>query len=384
MNGPRRDPAALAPLVRVRDASLTPEGGPVRVTVSRLSSPEAVAEALAAAGARSRVEDGRLTTVTTPSRLVDAAGRTLGRPVADALERALTGALAAWYGPPPDVELSSGRLPCRRRTVVMGILNVTPDSFSDGGRFYDPADHPGLAVEHGRWLATAGADLVDVGGESSRPGAMPVPEDEELRRVLPVVEALAGEGIQISIDTTKAAVARAATEAGATVVNDVSAGAIDGLMLPTVAQLGVGYVLMHMRGTPRTMQRDPAYADVVGEVFDFLGEGLERCADSGVDLERVIIDPGIGFGKTVEHNLMLLRRLREFTSLGRPVLVGTSRKSFLGRVTGGLSELERMEASVASAAVAVAHGAAMVRVHDVTETVRAVQVARAIATGGSS
>ncbi|MBW3561334.1 MAG: dihydropteroate synthase [Actinobacteria bacterium] len=261
----------------------------------------------------------------------------------------------------------------------MGIVNVTPDSFFDGGAHYDPDDHPGAAVAHARSLVEAGADLVDVGGESTRPGAEPTDEADELQRVLPVVEALAADGITVSIDTRKANVARAAVEAGAALVNDVSAGAVDGAMLPTVAELGVPYVLMHMLGTPRTMQTNPTYDDVVGDVFDFLGEVLERCVDVGIDPTDVILDPGIGFGKTVEHNLRLLRDLRDLTSLGRPVLVGASRKSFLGRVTEDLPAEERLEPSLAASAVAITNGASIVRVHDVAETVRAVGVARAIA-----
>ena len=221
----------------------------------------------------------------------------------------------------------------------------------------------------------------NVGGESTRPGADPVPEADELERVLPVIEALAADGIVVSIDTTKAAVARAAVEAGAAIVNDVSAGALDGLLLPTVAELDVPYVVMHMRGTPRTMQRDPRYRDVVGEVFDFLAETVDRLVVSGIDPSRLVVDPGIGFGKTMAHNLELLRRAREFTSLGRPVLIGTSRKSFLGTLTGTGDAALRLEGSIVTAAMAVAAGAAIVRVHDVAETVRAVRVAHAVATG---
>ncbi len=374
--------APNGPLVRVRDATLHPEGGPVRVTVSRLPAPQAVADELASAGARVDIEHGRLTAVTTPSRLVDAAGRATGRGPAEALEEVLDRAVIAWSAPAPGIDTEAGRLPCGERTVVMGVLNVTPDSFSDGGAHYDPDDHPGAAVAHGAALAAAGADLIDVGGESTRPGADPVDEEEELARVVPVVEALADRDITVSVDTTKANVARAAVEAGAVLVNDVSAGALDGMMLPTVAELGVPYVLMHMLGTPRTMQSNPTYDDVVGDVFDFLGEGLERCTVAGIDPTGVVVDPGIGFGKTVEHNLLLLRDLREFASLGRPVLIGASRKSFLGKVTGGTAESERTDASLAAAAVAVSHGASIVRVHDVEQTIDAVRVAHAIASSG--
>lgn len=369
------------PLVRVLDAALVADGGPVRLTISRITSMRDVAHVLAGAGSRVEVENGRLTTTSVPSRLVDAVGAVLGPDRAEALAVALDAAVAAWHGPAPELVTRAGALDCRRRPIVMGILNVTPDSFSDGGRHYELDRHPRLAIDHGRELAAAGADLIDVGGESTRPGAEPVVETEERRRVLPVVEALAAEGLIVSIDTSKASVARAAVEAGAALVNDVSAGALDGLLLPTVAELGVPYVLMHRRGAPRTMQQNPTYVDVVAEVFDFLGEGLERCAAAGIDPQAVVVDPGIGFGKTVEHNLVLLRRVREFASLGRPVLIGTSRKSFLGRVGGSLGEHERLEGSLATAALAVANGAAIVRVHDVRATARAVRVAHAVTTG---
>jgi dihydropteroate synthase len=243
----------------------------------------------------------------------------------------------------------------------MGVLNVTPDSFSDGGRWLDP----GAAVAHGLQMAAEGADVVDVGGESTRPGAEPVPVDEELRRVLPVIEALA-PSVRVSIDTRKAEVAEAAIGAGATLVNDVSAS-----LAPVAAAAGpgVGWVAMHMQGDPRTMQESPTYRDVVAEVRDFL---VERAASAGV--AEVWIDPGIGFGKTMAHNLALLAHLDELVATGLPVVVGTSRKSFLGRLTGGAPADDRVEASVATAAWALAQGAAMVRVHDVAPTVAAARL----------
>ena len=379
----------VPPLVRVEDATLASDGGPMRVAISRIVGAATLEDALHIAGGRARVVGDRLIAVTTPTRLVDAAGRSLGRDVAAALEIALAAAVAAWGQPPPDVATSAGTLRCSERVIVMGVVNVTPDSFSDGGEWFDPQGHPGSAIAHGLELIAAGADVVDVGGESTRPGAEPVGEAEELRRVVPVVEALAAEGAVVSVDTTKAAVARAAVAAGAAIVNDVAAGALDGLMLPTVAELGVVYIAMHMRGTPRTMQRGPRYADVVAEVFDFLAEAVERCVAQGIARELTVIDPGIGFGKTVEHNLDLLRRTRELTSIGRPVLVGTSRKAFLGRIAGTddasdadtAPELRRLEASLVTAALAVAGGAALVRVHDVAQTVRAVSAARAVSRG---
>ena len=238
----------------------------------------------------------------------------------------------------------------------MGVLNVTPDSFSDGGRWLDT----GAAVAHGLTMIEEGADLVDVGGESTRPGAAAVPVDEELRRVIPVIEALAPH-TRVSIDTRKAEVAEAALAAGATLVNDVSAS-----LAPVAAAANAGWVAMHMKGEPRTMQQSPTYDDVVAEVTAFL---VERAAAAGVD--EVWIDPGIGFGKTMEHNLLLLRHLDRLVATGYPVVVGTSRKSFLGRLTGGAPPDDRVEASVATAAWAISQGASMVRVHDVRETVAA-------------
>jgi dihydropteroate synthase len=257
----------------------------------------------------------------------------------------------------------------------MGIVNVTPDSFSDGGLFLD-AD---AAVEHGRRLAAEGAAILDIGGESTRPGADPVPEDEERRRVLPVVERLSADGVdaRLSIDTTKASVARAALDAGATLVNDVSAFRFDPELAGVVAGSGAGCCLMHMLGEPRTMQQDPRYDDVVSDVKAFLEERLAFAVSEGVDEERVWLDPGIGFGKTVEHNLELLRRLDEIVAIGRPVVVGTSRKSFLGKLAGGRDEGERLPGTIATNVVALERGAAVFRVHDVAQNADALAVAAA-------
>ncbi|MDQ3679206.1 MAG: dihydropteroate synthase [Actinomycetota bacterium] len=246
--------------------------------------------------------------------------------------------------------------------LVMGVLNVTPDSFSDAGRFLDRE----AAVAHGLAMARSGADVVDVGGESTRPGAVPVGEAEERRRVIPVVEALAPH-VRVSIDTSKASVAEAAVAAGATLVNDVTA-----TLHPVAAAAGVGWVAMHMLGKPRTMQRQPRYDDVVTEVRGFLVERAEAAVEAGVG--EVWIDPGIGFGKTLEHNLSLLRGLSSLVATGHPVVVGTSRKSFLGVLGGGAPVEDRLEGSLATAVHAVAQGARMVRVHDVAPTVAAVRV----------
>jgi dihydropteroate synthase len=245
---------------------------------------------------------------------------------------------------------------------VMGIVNVTPDSFSDGGLYLDA----GAAVDHGLALERAGATILDVGGESTRPGANPVPEDEELHRVLPVIEGLRarGTGSQLSIDTSKAPVARAALAAGATLVNDVTALRGDPAMAEVIATAGADCCLMHMLGEPRTMQRDPRYGDVVSEIKAFLEARLSDAVAAGVAEERILLDPGIGFGKTTEHNLELLRRLDEIVALGRPVVIGTSRKSFLGKITARPVE-DRIAATIATNLVAYERGARVFRVHDV-------------------
>ncbi|MBV9603970.1 MAG: dihydropteroate synthase [Solirubrobacterales bacterium] len=247
--------------------------------------------------------------------------------------------------------------------TIMGVVNVTPDSFSDGGRYLDAQ----AAIAHGLELEAEGAAILDVGGESTRPGADPVPEAEELRRVMPVIEGLLerGSGAQVSIDTSKSSVAARAVQAGATLVNDVTAFRGDPEMAAVVAGAGADCCLMHMLGDPRTMQRDPHYDDVVGEIKAFLEERMAFAVRAGIAEERILLDPGIGFGKTVEHNLELLRRLGEFVALGRPVLIGTSRKTFLGRLTGRDCPDDRVAATVATNVLAYERGARVFRVHDV-------------------
>jgi dihydropteroate synthase len=259
---------------------------------------------------------------------------------------------------------------------LMGIVNVTPDSFSDGGLFLDPA----RAIAHGRELAAAGADILDVGGESTRPGAEPVDAAEELWRVEPVVEALAadaGPGVAVSLDTAKAAVAAVALDAGAEIVNDVTALRSDPELAWLCADRGCAVVLMHMLGTPRTMQDDPRYVDVMDDVKAFLAARIETAVVAGIAEERIWIDPGIGFGKTAAHNLELLRRLGELRDLGRPVVIGASRKSFIGTLTGrGVTE--RIGGTIAASVIALARGADVLRVHDVAELRDAVATAEAI------
>jgi dihydropteroate synthase len=267
-------------------------------------------------------------------------------------------------------------LPLVARTLVMGIVNVTPDSFSDGGLFMDTED----AVKHGIRLLDEGADLLDVGGESTRPGSEPVDPVAERDRVLPVIEGLRREAPDavLSIDTRKASVAREAIAAGADVVNDVGAGA-DPDMFGVVAAAGAGLILMHMQGDPKTMQEDPRYDDVVAEVRSFLAERIEAAVAAGIGRDRLCVDPGIGFGKRLDHNLELLRSLRSFGDLGVPVAVGVSRKRFIGEITGVDDPADRLEGSLAAAVWCASHGASVVRVHDVRPTVRAVRIVDAIA-----
>ncbi len=278
------------------------------------------------------------------------------------------------------VSTRHGKLDCARRTVIMGILNVTPDSFYDGGRRSEPA----RAIADGVEMVQSGAQVLDVGGESTRPGARPVDETEELDRVLPVIRGLRREvAVPISIDTYKAGVARAALDAGADIVNDISALRFDPALVSLVAAAEVPVILMHMQGKPQTMQSEPRYNDVVREVRDFLAAQLYEAMDAGIAAERIILDPGIGFGKTLEHNLQLLRGLPTLAALGQPLLVGASRKAFIGKILD-LDPDRRLEGSLAVAVAAVLGGANLLRVHDVAETCRAARMADAIRFGFNS
>jgi dihydropteroate synthase len=262
------------------------------------------------------------------------------------------------------------------RAVVMGVVNVTPDSFSDGGRFLDAR----AAIRHGEQLIAEGAAILDIGGESTRPGAEPVPVAEELRRVLPVIEGLVGKGAVISVDTSKPEVMRAAAQAGAGLINDVRALQEPGA-LEAAAATGCDVCLMHMQGEPRTMQKAPAYGDVVNEVKAFLEARAQSCRAAGIGPERISIDPGFGFGKTVAHNLELLRRLRELAATGYPVTVGLSRKSMLAALLGRPTS-ERIPGSIALAVLAAQNGARIVRAHDVAATADALKILVAVREGG--
>lgn len=258
--------------------------------------------------------------------------------------------------------------------MVMGVLNLTPDSFSDGGQYLQPD----AAVRRALEIVEQGAEILDVGGESTRPGAVPVSEAEELNRVIPVLERLVGRvSIPLSIDTMKVSVARAALDVGVSIINDVAANRQDAGMWKLVAETGAGYVCMHMLGTPETMQLSPVYTNVVEEVKAFFFERLKALRSCGVSSEQIIFDPGIGFGKKIEHNLALLNGLKEFAALDRPLLLGVSRKSFLSRVSGGSGE-RRLAAGLACACLAVADGVRIIRTHDVAETLSALRTTEAI------
>jgi len=280
----------------------------------------------------------------------------------------------------PDLKLllPSGRtLSAAGRPLVMGILNVTPDSFSDGGRFLDLAE----AAEHGRAMCADGADIIDVGGESTRPGSDAVPADEELRRVIPVIKELAAQtAVPVSIDTQKAEVAAAALEEGAQIINDVSALRTDPAMAPLAARTGAPVVLMHMLGRPKTMQKDPTYGEVVSEVIEWLRGRVDSAIEAGIREGQIVVDPGFGFGKRLGHNLELLRRLPALHALGRLVMVGTSRKAMLGRILGS-PEMERLHGTLATVACAVMSGCHIVRVHDVRPALEVVKVCEAVRRG---
>ncbi len=264
------------------------------------------------------------------------------------------------------------------KTYVMGILNVTPDSFSDGGLYLDRRG----AVEHALKMQDEGADIIDIGGESTRPGAEKVSVREEIRRVVPVIEELAKKlNIPISVDTYKSAVAKAAISAGASLVNDISGLRFDSKMSEVIAQHRVPVIIMHIKGTPENMQNDPAYRALIPEIMDYLREGMAIARRAGIAEDKMIIDPGIGFGKTVEHNLEIIKRLDEFTGFEKPILLGPSRKSFIGKTLGNLPVSERIEGTAAATAIGIFNGANIVRVHDVKEMKRVVRFADAIKKG---
>lgn len=261
------------------------------------------------------------------------------------------------------------------KTYLMGVLNVTPDSFSDGGRYFDAA----RAVDHAYKLIEDGADLLDIGGESTRPGSEAVSAEEEIRRTVPVIRALTRNvSVPISIDTTKAAVARSALDAGASMINDISGLGFDPELARAAAEARVPVVLMHIKGKPKSMQQNPVYEALIPEVMDSLREGMRRAEAAGIPEDLLLLDPGIGFGKTFEHNLEILNRLGEFSALGRPLVVGVSRKAFIGRLLGNAPVAERLEGTAAAVAISIWNGANIVRVHDVKEMAKVARVADAV------
>lgn len=275
------------------------------------------------------------------------------------------------------LEWGSFRLDLGKRTHVMGVLNVTPDSFSDGGLFLEKEK----AIEHGIAMAGEGADFIDIGGESTRPFSKPVSIDEEIERVVPVIEVLAREiRIPISIDTWKGDVGREALKAGASMINDISALRLDPGLSSVAAESGVPVILMHMKGTPENMQKNPVYDDLVGEIKGFLEDAVKRAVQAGIQEDLILVDPGIGFGKTFDHNLQIIRQLPSFLSLGRPLLIGTSNKAFIGEILGKKAD-ERVTGTMATVAVAAMHGAHVVRVHNVKEAVETVRIVDAVKRG---
>jgi dihydropteroate synthase len=265
-----------------------------------------------------------------------------------------------------------------QKTFIMGVLNVTPDSFSDGGFHFDS----GKAIEHALKLVEDGADIIDIGGESTRPGAEEVPLEEEIRRTIPVISAIAKQiDVPISIDTCKSRVAHSAMDAGASIINDISGLRFDPDMARLAASVNAHVILMHIQGRPRDMQKNPVYEALIPEIMDYLRESIRVAADSGIDENKIIVDPGIGFGKTFDHNLQILKHLDEFTALEKPVAIGVSRKAFLGRILGGAPAMERLEGTAAAVAISIINGANIVRVHDVKEIAKVAKVADAIKRG---
>ncbi|OGW37899.1 MAG: dihydropteroate synthase [Nitrospirae bacterium RBG_13_39_12] len=262
-----------------------------------------------------------------------------------------------------------------KKTCVMGILNVTQDSFSDGGLYFDKS----AAIKRAHQMVEEGADIIDIGGESTRPGSEPITIEEELRRTIPVIEALAkGINVPISIDTYKSEVAKRALDAGASMVNDISGLRFDPKMPEVVSQYNVPVIIMHIKGTPKDMQQNTVYGDLISEILDYLGDSIRVALKSGVSEDKIIIDPGIGFGKTFEHNLEIIHDLRKFSSLEKPILIGPSRKAFIGKILGEAATGERLEGTAAAVAISIMNGANIIRVHDVKEMFRVARVADAI------
>jgi dihydropteroate synthase len=312
----------------------------------------------------------------TPSQLQHCVARLAGHPsLPERVRSAFPGRLDNYQRSDYTIAVGGRVLDLGARSHVMGVLNVTPDSFSDGGQFADRD----RALVHAREMAAAGADIIDIGGESTRPGSEPLSEDEEFRRIIPVIGQLAADcPVPLSVDTYKASVADRALKAGASIVNDISGLRFSPDMGRVLAHHGAAVVLMHIKGTPRDMQANPVYDDVIAEILEYLGESVELALKAGIRADRILVDPGIGFGKTVEHNLTILDRLDELRVLGCPIVLGTSRKRFIGSVLGITEPRERVLGTAATVALGIARGAKVVRVHDVAEMVQIVRMSDAI------
>ena len=338
-------------------------------------------QSLRAVGGEAVLKDGAMLLIGTEAQYREAGDALQMQPDMAEIVEAMLAALANYDRRGGVLRCGRHALPLGEKTYVMGIVNVTPDSFSGDGL----GGSVEAAVRQSERMVADGADMLDVGGESTRPGAEAVPLEEELRRVIPVVAALAERfPVPVSVDTCKSAVAREALRAGATIVNDISGLRYDPEIAPIAAEAGAVVVVMHIQGTPRTMQQNPHYDDLMTEICDYLQHSTQMAEAAGIPRDQVVLDPGFGFGKTVEHNLELLRRLRELTSYGQPILMGTSRKSTIGKVLGNLPPEERLEGTAATVAIAIQNGADIVRVHDVKEMARVAKMTDAITRGCSS
>lgn len=323
-----------------------------------------------------KVETSDVILIGNRKQLDQLAARIAGQPHGlEAIARELNALLRIMAEPPRFLlDCRGHRFDLSSRTHIMGVLNVTSNSFSDGGKYFDIGD----AIHRAEEMVAEGADIIDVGGESTRPGAMPISLAEETARVVPVVEKLVKDSdVPISVDTYKSEMARRALEAGAHLINDISGLRFDPEMAGVAAEYGVPVVLMHIKGTPRNMQINPTYEDLISEITDYLRDGIELATEAGIEREKVLVDPGIGFGKTVEHNLEIIRRLRELASLGQPILIGPSRKSFIGKVLD-LPVEDRLEGTAAAVAVSIINGANIIRAHDVKQMVRVARMVDAI------
>jgi dihydropteroate synthase len=346
----------------VASSTIGADGHPAPISIHRQPSANAVPHELIATGTANQLR--RLSLLLAKDRRIPAG-------LTDTFQSLLDNYVRSAY----KIDCGGKLLDLGSRTHIMGILNVTPDSFSDGGHYTDAAQ----ALLHARAMTADGADIIDIGGESTRPGAAPVSEEEELRRIIPIIERLSSElTVPISVDTYKSSVAKKAIKAGAGIVNDISGLRFSPDMADVVADSDAAVVIMHIKGTPRDMQQNPVYDDVIGEIMAYFEEGIRIAVKAGVDHDKIFIDPGIGFGKTLEHNLSLLDRLDEFRALGKPIVLGTSRKKFIGTILDIPAPEQRVDGTAATVALGIERGARVVRVHDVARMVKVAKMTDAI------